>query len=466
MNDIISSEASVKRLLLKVIRLSIPAILAELTSVAMQYIDAAMVGSLGKNATAAIGLVSTTTWLIGGLCISSAIGFSVQVAQLIGAGRENEARDVMRQGLLICLAIGFGLAGISALISSPLPAWLGGETEIRADASSYFFVFALALPFEQLRMLSAQMLQSSGDIKTPSILNIMLCLLDVVFNFLMIFPTRTVTLPLVEADVTVWGAGLGVQGAALGTALSEICIALLMAYVLCFRSKALSIKLGGSWRIKRHCLKTAAYISLPAAFEHTATCGAYVASTLLIAPLGSTDIAAHSLGVTAESFCYMPGYGISTAATTLVGQSIGAGKKDLAKKYARISIILGMSIMSIAAVLMYFTAPFMFSLLTSSAEVQLLGTQILRIEAFAEPLYAASIVCSGVLRGAGDTLAPSIINLISMWGVRITLITVLISHMGLHGVWLAMCIELCCRGLLLLTRTIRGKWLNRKILDT
>ena len=464
-NKLITSDTSRRHLVKQVIKLSIPAILAEITSVIMQYIDAAMVGSLGKEATAAIGLVSTTTWLIGGLCISAAIGFSVQTAHLIGAEKENEARDVLRQSYIVTAIFGLLLAVIAASISGTLPAWLGGDNDIHKSASQYFLIFALTIPVEQMRVISGQMLQCSGNMKTPSVLNIVLCILDVIFNFFLIFPTRSITLPIVGSSVTVIGAGLGVRGAALGTFLSELCIAVLMTWSVLLRSDKLALKLGGSWRLRKKCLKNAVRISLPAAFEHTATCGAYVASTKIIAPLGSTAIAAHSLAVTAESFCYMPGYGLGTAATTLVGQSLGAKRTDLEKKYAWITIMLGVGVMSSLAVLMFFGAPYMFSLLTSSEEVSQLGTKVLRIEAFAEPMYAASIVCSGVLRGAGDTLAPSIINLVSMWGVRITLSVILISRFGLVGIWLAMCIELCFRGALFLIRTIRGKWLKRSILN-
>ena len=161
----------------------------------------------------------------------------------------------------------------------------------------------------------------------------------------------------------------------------------------------------------------------------------------------------------------MPGYGAGTAATTLIGQSLGAKRKDLARKYAWITIIMGILMMSAAAVVMYFSAPVMFSILTKSQEVRILCVRVLRIEAFAEPLYAAAIVCSGVLRGAGDTLVPSIINLVSMWGVRIVLSLVLVSGMGLVGIWLAMCIELCFRGTLILARTIHGKWLNKVVIS-
>ena len=171
---------------------------------AMQYIDAAMVGSLGANASASIGLVSTSTWLMGGLCISVATGFSVQAAHLIGGGRLEEAKNVLRQSLLAALAVGLLLCAAGVSISGWLPVWLGGEEAILEDASSYFFIYACALPAVQMRQLSGSMLQCSGNMKTPSMLNALMCGLDVVFNWLLIFPDHHVL------GITIPGADMGV----------------------------------------------------------------------------------------------------------------------------------------------------------------------------------------------------------------------------------------------------------------
>lgn len=452
---------TVKKMLATVIMLSIPAIFAQLTTVVMQYIDAAMVGNIGANASASIGLVSTTTWLLSGLCSSLAIGFSVQIAQLVGASRENDARSTFRQGLLLCMSFGLIVAFAAICISPYIPTWLGGEGQVKQDASRYFFVFALSLPSMQLRMLASGSLQCSGDMKTPSMLNIMMCFLDVIFNFVFIYPTRAIS--LFGFELTVPGAGLGVMGAAIGTALADYVTAFFMLYICAFRSEKLSFRLGGEWRIKKNTVLAAIKISVPSAFEHTIMCTGYICSTLIIAPLGTVAVAAHSLAVTAESFCYMPGYGIGSASTTLVGQSIGAERRDLAKRFAWCAVLLGTSIMTIMGVLMYFGSEFMFSLLSNDESVRMLGANILKIEAFAEPLYAASIVCTGALRGAGDTLVPGILNLVSMWGVRITLSVILVPHIGLYGVWTAMALELCFRGIIYLVRLARGKWLERHL---
>lgn len=443
-----------------VLRLSIPAVLAEISSIAMQYIDAAMVGSLGATATAAIGLVSSTTWLFGGICVSIAAGFSVQIAQLTGGGQREKAQSVLRQGLMAALAFGVLIGALGAGISAGLPRWLHGAAEVCPDASRYFLIYSCALPFSLLRQASGSMLQCSGDMRTPSVLNIAMCALDVAFNGLLIFPTRTIVLPGFVFMMP--GAGLGVMGAALGTALAEAVTGLLMAFFLCFRSPVLRLVKGVPWRMERQCLRTALRLSLPMAAERIVTGGAYIAGTRIVAPLGTVAVAANSLAVTAESFCYMPGYGIGSAATTLVGQSTGANRKDLCRRFAYLSTALGMGIMAVTGTLMFLLAPWMFSLLTPDPAIQDLGTCVLRIEAFAEPLFAASIVAAGALRGAGDTLVPSILNLLSMWGVRITMSMILAPRFGLPGVWAAMCGELCIRGVLFLIRLARGKWLEQK----
>jgi len=457
-----TSSPNFARMLRIVIRLSIPAIIAQLTTVVMQYIDAAMVGSLGAGASAAIGLVSTSTWLLGGLCSSLATGFSVQIAQLVGAQRTNDAKNVFRQSLIVSLLFGVFLSVIGALISGTLPLWLGGDEAICGDASAYFFIFALTLPASQIRQTVSSSLQCSGDMKTPSFLNVLMCFLDVIFNFFFIYPTRDILLGTVSFRV--YGAGLGVVGAALGTAMADYVVAVIMLAYTALKSDKLALERGGSWRLHQKCIATALKISVPTAFEHVIMCSAYICATLIIAPLGMVAVAANSLAVTAESLCYMPGYGIGRAATTVIGQSLGAGNQTLAKRFARVSNFLGVSVMTAMAVLMYAFAPNLFSILSSSYEVRELGADILRIVAFAEPLYAASIVCTGVLRGAGDTLIPAVLSLVSMWGVRITLSLVLVPSFGLHGVWLAMAAELCVRGILFIARVYRGRWLGKKVI--
>ena len=437
-----------------VLSLSMPAILAQLTTTMMQYIDASMVGSLGAEASAAIGLVETTTWLMGSVCSAAAAGFYVQVSHQLGANDGIKARSTLRQGIMSVLIVSAVIGAIALIISPFLPAWLGGSDDINSMSSHYFAIIAMALPAFQFSMFGAGMLRSSGNMVVPSAMSVLMMTLDVIFNFFLIFPTRTVG--LLGMDVTIPGAGLSVVGAAIGTVSAEFLAALLTMYILCFRSKELSInrergRFLPTWTV----VKKALSIGLPMGLQQTVMTSAYIVTTVIIAPLGTVAIAANSFGIIVESLCYMPGYGIADAATTLVGQSLGAGRYELMKKFAWLSVALGMGVMALMGVVMYVGAPFAMAMMTPSEEVRLLGVEVLRIEAYAEPMFAAAIVCYGVFVGAAKTVGASVMNLVSMWGVRITLAALLAPSMGLRGVWLAMCMELCFRGFIFL---IKLKW--------
>ena len=440
-----------------IVRLSIPSMLAQLSFIIMFYIDEAMVGSLGPCASASIGLVSTSTWLFGGLCSAAGTGFSVQVAHRIGANDFAGARSVLRQSLSAVLTFGILLSRVGVAISSQLPMWLGGGADIVTDAARYFKVFAFSLPFMQLNNLAGGMLRSSGNMRVPSIMSIVMCVLDVAFNMLLIFPTRQII--LFGTMVTMPGAGMGVLGAALGTAMAETVSALIMIWYVCVRSRELAlVHEKGSFAVRRSTLKEAVRIGLPIGCEHAVMNGAQIMTTMIVAPLGASAIAANAYAITAESLCYMPGFGIGEAATTLVGRSKGAGSQRMMKQFGLMTLAAGMTVMAVMGMVMYGFAPAMIGLMTPDESIRLLGSEILRIEAFAEPLYGAAIVAYGAFVGAGDTLIPSIMNLGSMWGVRLPLSLFLCRRYGLRGVWIAMCIELSFRGLIFIIRMLGGRW--------
>lgn len=442
------------------VMLSVPAMVAQLSSIIMQYIDAAMVGSLGAEEAAAIGLVSTTTWFFWGLCMAAAAGFSVQVAHRIGASDMHGARSILRQSFTATVAFSLLLAAVGAAISGSLPVWLGGDDSIRRDASLYFLIFSSFLPTLQLNFLAGGMLRCSGNMHVPSLLGVAMCVLDVVFNFFLIFPSRHIEVAGIGLFMP--GAGMGVEGAALGTAAAEAVVALLLTWYLWTRSAELRLAgERGSFLPKADTLRRALRIGLPMGLEHVVICGAQIMTTVIVAPLGVFAIAANSFGITAESLCYMPGYGIADAATTLVGQSVGAGRRWLTRSFAYITVFMGMAVMGVMGALMYLFAPPIIGLMTPVEEIRSLGIMALRIEAFAEPMFAASIVAYGVFVGAADTLVPCLMNFFSIWAIRLSLAALLAPSMGLRGVWIAMCVELCFRGAMFLTRLFRGGWMKK-----
>ena len=442
-----------------VLMLSIPSILEQIVVTAMEYIDAAMVGHIGAEATAAIGIVSSSTWLLHGILVGLYNAFSIQIAQYLGADRQQDARGVLRQAMLFNLAAGLAAAAFGIGISGHLPGWLGADVSLQANASAYFAIWSAALPFTMAMGMYTSMLRASGDALTPGLISVLVCVLDVVFNFFLINPTRTLW------GITVWGAGLGVPGAALGTALATVVGGLLALCILLFREGPLCIHKPGSWKITRACIRNLGKVGVPLAAERAALSSAQVLQVRIVSQLGTVAIAANSLGVSAEGLCYMAGYGIQGAAIALIGQAVGAHRKDMAKRFAWLCTLMGMGIMTLTGAGLFAFAPALMSIFTADAAVIALGARVLRIEAFAEPMFGASIVASGAMQGAGDSTACFVLNLVSMWGIRLTLAFLLAPRLGLMGVWGAMCCELSIRGLLFLIRLARGKWLEKGALS-
>lgn len=427
-----------------IVGLSIPSMLAQISTVLMFFIDASMVGHLGAEASASIGLIESTTWLVGSLLSAAATGFSVQVAHFIGANDFVKARQVFRHALICGLAFSVFLSLIGVGIHSHLPYWLGGGADIASASSGYFLIYSLVLPFVYLYHTSEMMLKSAGNMHTPSVMAILVCICDVIFNYIFIYVCK-----------------LGVVGAAMGTALAYICISLPNLYLSACKNRMLNLRQD---HVRFHWVKEyvqrACKISIPIAIQNILMSGAQIVSTMIVAPLGNIAIAAHSFAITAESLCYMPGYGIGDAATTLVGQTHGAGRIDLCRNFAYMTVGLGMLVMALMGVIMYVFAPEMIGVLSPVEAIRQLGTTCLRIEAFAEPFFAASIVTYCVCVGAGDTFKPAAINLGTMWLVRLTLAYGLSKSYGLEGVWIAMATELTFRGVLFLIRLFRGSWMK------
>ena len=446
-----------------VFALTWPSVMAQMSTIVMEYIDAAMVGSLGAAPAASIGLVATTTWLFWGLGVAAVSGYSVQLAHRVGAGDNDGARHVLRRSLPIILGLGILLAAIGCTLAPLLPGWLGGSAEVNEGATAYFGIFAATLPLVCLTYLSSSMIRSSGNMMVPGVVNVAMCLLDVIFNFMLIFETRQID--MLGVRLTVPGAGMGVAGAALGTSLAYASGGVYMFMYMLRRSPVLRgalshLSLSEFLHPFGATVRRAAVISWPIALERIVMCSAQIFITAIVAPLGAAAIAANAFAVTAESLCYTPGYGVGDAATTLVGQSLGAGRPRLAVSFGRISIVCGMVVMGILGTAMWLLAPEMMALFTTDAIVRALGTDALRTEAWAEPLFGASIVTYCVFIGAGYTKVPAAINFTSIWAVRITLSALLVGTYGLHGVWLAMCIELCVRGTVFLWCFMRGRWLK------
>lgn len=422
----------------------------------VSYVDTAMVGSLGADATAAVGINAPVTWLLNGIMQGVGVGYSVLVAHAIGAGDLARARKVLVQSLLALAACGLGIFALLLALSGQIPAWLGAEADVLPDAVAYLRIYTLSIPFGASLMVLSAIIRCMGNTRLPLLMNTAANLLNICFNFLLIYPTRTI------GGVTVWGAGMGVAGAAVATSISIAVAGSVLLGTLFFRRDGFRLSFHEDWRPDRPLIRQAMKLGLPYIAERCAINLGQLATTWIIGKIGTVAMAANHIAVTAEGLCYLPAYGICYAATTLVGQSVGAGDTEGAKKYGTLSGWCGFGLCALTGAALFAFAPQLASLFNKDAVVIAEAARALRVVAPAEPMFAAFIVLAGALRGAGDTRFPMFLCLGSMWGVRIVLAPILVFRfgVGLVGVWAAMAVDLVVRGVGCALRWHSGRWVG------
>lgn len=446
-------------------RLAWPAIVEQILGTLVSYVDTAMVGALGANATAAVSVNAACIWLINGILSGIGVGYSVQVANAIGAGDEARARAVTRQSVLAAAAFGLAALGTLEGLSGFLPRWLGAEAEVYPDAVRYLRFYALGLPCSTALFVFSAILRCRGDTRTPLALNTLANVANVALNFFLIYESRTVRL---EVPFLGWGlsfhaagAGMGVGGAALASALSlALAAALLLRTVLFNHHHPLVCSPEENFRPDGTIIREALRLGLPYIGERVTVNAGQIFMTWLVSGVGTVALAANQIATTAEGLCYLPAYGVSFAATALVGQSVGAKQEGDAQAYGTLAARLAFGLCTGTAACLFAGAGLLAGLFTPDPAVIAETAKVLRIVAFCEPFFALSIVYSGALRGAKDVRFPMAAALCSMWGVRAVLAPVFIFalHWGLAGVWTAMALDLTVRGIVCALRWRRGKW--------
>ncbi|MDI9455476.1 MAG: MATE family efflux transporter, partial [Spirochaetota bacterium] len=392
-----------------------PAILEQILQVSVTYVDSAMVGSLGAAATAAVSVPTSTIWLVNGWMNAFAIGYAVLMARNIGGRRFERAKMITRQALVTALIFGAILSTVFTLIAQVLPKWIGAEEHVQTLARGYYTVIALAYLPNLLMIMISSLMRLSGDTRTPLLLNTLNNVLNIILNIFFIFG---------EVDlgpITIHGLGMGVKGAAIATSLAVTITAILLFIIWLTRPSIIQLELNQSFTLNREIQKNAFRLGLPVGLERSTLSFGQIVLTKIVGSLGTTALAAHFLANTAEAMTYLPASGVSTAATTLVAQSLGRGDKALAKRFGNATTLIGTLLMTTMGVVLYVTAPSLMGFFTRDQNVIALGTTILRIEAFVEPAFGLSMLVFGVFRGSGDTRRPFYISIAGMWVVRLPL---------------------------------------------
>ena len=404
-----------RALLPVVFALAWPTMLEEMMQTAVQYIDTAMVGQLGTDATAAVGSTVTVNWLIGTTVYAFGIGFLAFISQALGAGERELARKASSQSVLMVLLTGGLFTVLTASLSRYVPAWMQVEEKLRPLAARYFLIVYLPMLPRAASAIFGTVLRAAGDTKTPMRIGVSVNLLNVLLNFLLIYSSRTVT--VFGKTLFLWGAGLGVTGAAIASAVSFTFGGIAITIAL-FRHKTISPR-GYAVRPDRSILRPIFKVSMPNMAQRFATSLGYVVFASMINALGDISTAAHTVANTVESAFYIPGYGMQAAAATLTGNAIGMRDRQRQKDLSHLIILLEVAMMIVTGGLLFAFAPQMVRLFSHDPPVILLGSTVLRMVAVSEPIYGISIVVEGMLQGAGKTKAPFVFNVIGMWGIRI-----------------------------------------------
>lgn len=440
----------------QVLALAIPIICEKMLISLVEYVDTAMVGSLGPNSTAAVACTAPVMWLFHAFIMAIGVGATVSVAQSIGARNFDRARQICGQAFIASIFVGLGVGAVLFLLSGKIPVFVGVEPEIYGLASSYIAILAFGMPLQCISVVFYSVLRGAGDTKTPMRFNIFTNLLNVLGNLLLIFPVRTVTLGTLS--FTMWGADMGVAGAALSTTLSRAVSCCVLLFVMT-RRKDIPLQLKGL-KPEKNILQEILRIGLPAALDRLAINGGLLVYARLVAGLGTITLAAHQLCLTAESICFMPAIGFETAATTLAGQSVGAKQYAEGRRRVAMTVELCVYCVTFTAIILFFGCEFILGLMTPSPEVIAEGCKALRTIAAFEIAYGIQAVLSGGLRGVGATKEPFYIGLASMWLLRIPLALFLLNQMngGIISVWFAMGLDLLLRTVLMWYRFHRGSW--------
>lgn len=429
-----------------------PTMLEQLLQTAVQYIDTAMVGSLGTQATAAVGATSTVNWLISSTISALGIGFLSFVSQACGAGDTEMAGKAASQATLTVLVCGSLFTVLTLGLSRQVPVWMQVDPAIQELASRYFFILYLPMLARTATIIFGTLLRAVGDTKTPMRVGFMVNVINVVLNFLLIYPSRTLW------GIRIWGAGWGVLGAAAASAIAfavggvAISISLWKNPMISPRGQSLKPDMD----ILRPCLK----VALPNALQRFGTSLGYVAFASMINSIGDVATAAHTIANTVESAFYIPGYGMQTAAATLAGNALGARDNQRIGNLAKMIIFIEVTLMILSGSLLFAFAPNMMGLFSKDAGVILLGTTVLRMVAVSEPFYGVSIIIEGMMQGMGNTLLPFVFSISGMWGIRIvgTFVCTQLLGMGLVSAWACMIAHNLLLFLMFMFCYLSGKW--------
>lgn len=440
-----------------VLLLALPVVARMFLQMLVGIVDLAMVGRISPAAISAVGMGNQVFILSTSLLNAFTVGTTALVARMTGGRNESQAKVYARQSLVVTFIAGVVLGAIVFFSAKHIMELLMIAAEDPDPAiirlgTIYLRIVGAAEPLTFMMMTSYAIMQGVGNMKAPLYIMAFANILNVVFDYLLIY-----------------GIGffpeMGVAGAALATAGSQSVASILSLLLLFSKSSPLRLRLKDSFRLQKQRIREIMDIGLPSAGEQLVRSSGQFVFSMLVAGLGSIAIAANQIISKAVSMSFMPGMGFGHAATTLIGQNLGAGQPDRAKSCGYMASKLAAVLMSLVGMMFFFFSRPLAGLFTEDVAVRQAAAECLQMMAFSQPFLAYVMVLAGALRGAGDTKYVMIVTLIGTWGSRVIIGWFLgvFCGIGLKGVWLAMILDNLIRAAMMITRYHKGKWQTLKL---
>jgi len=431
----------------KAFSLSLPALLNMFLISLVGMVDMIMVGRLGPAAISAVGMVNQPVLVIISVFMALTVGTTALVARFIGAKDINRAKDIARQSIVVSIFFGIILLHLLYLFAAQIERAMGAEPQVLALGVTYMRTIAIGTPFNVSAMGLGAILRGSGDMKTPLIADIIANLFNIYGDYSLIFGK--------------FGApALGVAGAGIATSIARFISSMILLYVLYRGKTVVKLSLKESYHLNFNTLKRIFNIGVPSALEQLILRTGQLAFVRIVAVLGTVAFATHQIAMNIQSLSFMPGQAFYIAATTLVGQLLGANKPDIAEESANQTRLLGMMVSGISAFTIFFFGKYLTMLYTNDVAIIEQSRICPRIIALLQPAQSTQFILAGALRGGGDTRFPLYSTILGIWGMRVALayLFVMIFGWGLTGAWLAIGFDQVLRAMVIYSRFRSGKW--------
>ncbi|MBU0661427.1 MATE family efflux transporter [Patescibacteria group bacterium] len=435
------------------IYLSLPIIFANILQTAYQLTDTFWVGRLGTVAVAAVSVSFPVIFFLIALGMGLAMSGTILVSQFRGKGDDTIVDHITGQTLALIGVISVVLSIVGYIFSPMILRFMGIEGLLFQDALSYMQISFIGMLFMFVYMVFESVMRGIGQVKIPVYIVASTVLLNLILDPLFIFGYGIIP-------------GFGVGGAAVASTITQALSAIIGMYFL----------IRGSYGVRLHLkdfvldfplIKKMFHIGWPSSVEHSSRALRMLLMTILVAYFGTQAIAAYGIGARILSFVIIPALGLAIATSAIVGQNIGAGKKDRAEKTVNRSMILGFSALTMVGVVIFiFAEPLSAFFIPGETETIAMSAQFVRIMALFFGTIPLQMSVNGAFRGAGKTIVPMFLSLISLIVFQFPIAFYLSRYTELRemGIWWSFPISNFFAALMSILWFKTGSWKKKDIM--